>query len=274
MTLESAAAPWPEDEPDPQPQLRAGLEALGFRLLGAQVLTDPEAVVTLAEDYPADQGAELIEHGVRPAQVLRAPDGSAFARLAWFWSGTYGELTTVLVDGDVVTTVTDWNVDPPWPSAVAASYDRTTDRRQEQEQYFAQSRSVRIVDGDAAALWAEHERHVASLAPLRTLVPRHTSLQDAVAVYTYAQQARERRNLRSRLMALALWAVLLLGAWLVLDLATPLNLAAKLLVVVVLAVGVGVVHPYVWVRLRHRPGPGPRHGAPVPSGPTVGTAPD
>jgi hypothetical protein len=252
VRFQTAPAPWPPDEVDPQPDLRAGLEAHGFRLLGAavRVLPTDAEVTAIAADYtPADRDQLL--RGDRPAQVMAAPDGTAFVRLAWFWSGTYAELSTVLPCGRVVTTALDWGVDPAWPRVLRKRYDATTDRRREQVLWWASSRSLRIVDGDAAALWDAHREHVADVHRDAAALPVHARLEDAVATYDAAQACRMRAAGRSRLLAAA--ASLLAGAVLLIALQVVLRptLGWALLLGVPATILALAVHQPLWLRLRH-----------------------
>ena len=252
MRFQTAPAPWPPDEVDPQPDLRAGLEAAGFRLLGAavRVLPTDAEVAAMAADYTPAERAQFLR-GDRPAQVLAAPDGTAFVRLDWFWSGTYAEMSTVLPGGGVVTTALDWGVDPAWPRVLSKRYAATTDRRREQVLWWASSRSLRIVDGDAADLWAAHQEHVADVHRGAGALPAHARLEDAVAMHDAAQACRMRAAGRSRLLAAA--ASLLAGAVLLVVLQAVLRptLGWALLLGVPATVLVLAVHQPLWLRLRH-----------------------
>src|SRR5690606_10262700 len=120
------------------------------RMLGAQVVTmPPSELAKLVDGYAPEHHETFLRWISVPAQVLAAPDGSAFARLSWFWWGRNAELSTVLPDGQLVTTVTAWGVDPPWPRKIQRAYARTTDRLREQVLDHADAASLRIVDGDA-----------------------------------------------------------------------------------------------------------------------------
>jgi hypothetical protein len=252
VEFQTAPAPWPVDEPDPQPDVRAGLEAAGFRLLGAavRVLPTDAQVAAIAADYTPADGEELLR-GDRPAQVMAAPDGSAFVRLAWFWSGTYAEMTTVLPGGGVVTTAIDWGVDPAWPRVLRKRYAATTDSRREQVLWWASSTSLRIVRGDATELWDAHRAHVADVHPETAHLPAHARLEDAVATYDAAQACRMRAAGRSRLLAAA--ASLLAGAVLLVVLQVVLRptLGWALLLGVPATVLALAVHQPLWLRLRH-----------------------
>jgi hypothetical protein len=244
--------------------LRAGLEALGFRLLGAAVRvlpTDADAVALAAKYEPADGEAML--RGDRLAQVMVAPDGTAFVRMAWFWAGTYAEVSTVLPDGRVVTTALDWGIDPAWPRRMRRQFEATTDRRREQELWWAPSTSLRLVEGGAAELWAAHRAHVAAVHGAAA-VPVHARLADAVGVYDAAQACRMRAVVRSSrlaaVVALVIGAVLLVASHAILrptfGWGLLLGMPATLLVL-------AVFQP-LWLRCRHRRWLYPVLRAPVP----------
>ena len=210
MEFTSAAGPWPESAPEPQPELRAGLESLGFQLLGAQVVTmPPSELAKLVDGYAPEHHETFLQWISVPAQVLAAPDGSAFARLSWFWWGRNAELSTVLPDGQLVTTVTAWGVDPPWPRKIQRAYARTTDRLREQVLDHADAASLRIVDGDAAELWTAHRDFVASVVPDTSRLPPHTDLTDAVELYQASHDFRARLAERAVLVAWPIWMALL-----------------------------------------------------------------
>ena len=267
MKSQTAPAPWPSAEPDPQPEVRAGLEEAGFRLLGAavRVLPTDAQVAALAAGYAPADGAELLR-GDRPAQVMAAPDGSAFVRMAWFWSGTYAEMSTVLPSGRVVTTALDWGVDPAWPRASSRRYAATTDSRREQVLWWAPSASLRIVRGGAAELWDAHREHVAEAHRDAAALPVHARLEDALAMYDAAQDCRMRAAGRSRLLAAT--ASLLAGAVLLVVLQVVLRptLGWALLLGVPATVLALAVHQPLWLRLRHwrRLHPVLRVGPPAP----------
>jgi hypothetical protein len=266
----TAPAPWPAVEPDPQPDVRRGLEEAGFRLLGAavRVLPTDAQVAALAADYAPADGAELLRND-GPAQVMAAPDGSAFVRMAWFWSGTYAEMSTVLPSGRVVTTAIDWGVDPAWPRALSRRYAATTDSRREQVLWWAPSASLRIVRGGAAELWEAHRGHVAQVHRDGVALPAHARLEDAVVMYDAAQACRMRSAARSRLLAVVtslLAGVVLMVLLVALQVLLRPPAGWALLLAVPPALLVLVLHQPVWLRLRHWRRLHPVLRAPVPGG--------
>jgi hypothetical protein len=286
MEFASAPAPWPETAPEPQPELRAELEELGFRMLGAQAVTmDPADVAELVDDYAVEHHETFLQWALVPAQIFAAPDGSAFARLSWFWSGRQAELSTVLPDGQLVTTVTAWGVDPPWPRTIERAYARTTDRHLEQALHFSDAASLRIIDGDAAELWSTHRAFVASIVPEAGRLPGHTVLEDAVRLYQHSQEVRERLARRAVIASWLVWVVCVLavvGAYAVLQATVlpPAVLDAVLHPAVVVGIVVAafvlgrVAVRSIALRARHWWWLRPSVAAPVPGSPWSHAEPD
>jgi hypothetical protein len=269
--MEHAPAPWPDAEPDPQPGFRAGFEAEGFRLLGAEVLVRPAGaeLARLAAGYAPDDRRQFVANGQRPAQVLASPDGTAFVRLGWFWSMRWAEVTTVLADGGLVTTAADWGGDPAWPRTIRRWYSRTTDRRREQVLWAAPSRSARVVDGDADRIWAEHRAHVRDVAGPDADLPPHVDLASAVAVHDAAQECRIRMAGRAQVLS---WLAGLLVAVGLVSTVPALTLAqrgpswqAGVALVLVGYVVWNAVQKQVWLRARHWRRLCPRLRAPLPA---------
>lgn len=263
--------PWPDAEPDPQPELRAGFEALGFRVLGAAMRVFPtEAQLErLAAGYVKVDRELFREWGGRPYQVLAAPDGTAFVRLGWFWSGRYAEFSTVLPDGRLVTTLTDWGVDPAWPRQIRRWYAATTDRHSEQHLWCAPSASARVVDGSAADLWSAHRAQVADVqggaAP-----SWHHGLVDALALYDAAQSSRNRSARRARLLAGLLGFLVALVPVVALSAVLLPGFAASVVLGLVGWVVCVVAQKQLWLRARHWLWLHPRFIAPVPQPAAVG----
>lgn len=193
------AVPWPDDAPDPQPEMRAGLEAMGFRLLGGCSLTGHglEQVDAMAAAYGPEHREEFAARGRQPGQVFAAPDGTAYVQLAWLWACRYGMFTSVLADGSLVQTCTSWDADPRWPTSLAKHYAGTTDRRTEQL-VLATDPDATVVEGDVQRVWAAHQDR---LAAVPGTFPDHTSLPDFVDVY--AAESRNRAAWARRIRVLA-----------------------------------------------------------------------
>lgn len=265
MKFQHAPAPWPPAEPDPQPELRAGFEALGFRVLGAAMRVFPTDAQfeRLAAGYVQGDRELFREWGGRPYQVLAAPDGTAFVRLAWFWTGRYAEVSTVLPDGRLVTTSTDWGIDPAWPRQIRRWYAATTDRHREQQLWGSPSCSAKVVDGTPGDVWSAHRAQVADVqggaAP-----SWHHRLVDALALYDAAQASRNRSARRVRLLAglfgflVALVPVVALAAVLLPGFGASVVLGLVGYVVCVVA------QKQLWLRARHLLWLHPRFIAPVP----------
>lgn len=196
--------------------------------------------------------------------MLAAPDETAFVRLAWFWAGRYAEMSTVLPDGRLVTTSTDWGIDPAWPRQIRRWYAATTDRHREQSLWLSPSCSARIVDGPAAELWSAHRAHVVDLSGDGAAPSGHRTLEDAIAVYDAGQTSRMRSNARAqRLSQLA-------GFLVACALLVPLTVMLRPgFATSVAMIGAGwllwvVVQKQLWLRARHWRWLRPRFRAPVP----------
>lgn len=189
MRFDYIATPWPPDAPDPQPQLRAELEDVGFRVLGGCSLAPGSlrAVDTIARQY-GERADEFVQWAAVPGQVLASPDGTTFAHLAWLWDCRYATLTTVLADGSLVQTTADWEGQPPRPTALP-DHVGTLDPSTEQLSMTSDPHTE-IVPGTGHDLWAAHRARLDRLSP--TDVPTHSDLGDFVAVYAAESRARSR----------------------------------------------------------------------------------
>ena len=187
MGFQYDAVAWPQGARDPQPELRRELEDLGFRLLGGCALADRNAAELgrMARSY-GDRGADFATWVVEPGQVFASADATAFAQLAWLWDCRYACFSTVLDDGTIVQTMTEWGIDPEWPGLLAR-FQGLTDRHTEQLA-LATDRDAQVVDGIPDA-WATHQRRVvAAGAP----VPRHDELADFVRLWSAESRVRSR----------------------------------------------------------------------------------
>ena len=268
MKFHHTPGPWPAEEPEPQAEFHAGFEDLGFRLLGAAMRVEPTdaQVAQLAAGYAQDDREQFLAWAGRPNQVLAAPDGTAFVRLGWFWSGDYAEVVTVLPDGTMVTTTAEWGIDPAWPKQIRRWYAATTDRLREQELWSSPSSSSKVVAGTAADLWSAHRAHVLRFRGGEKPVTAHDQLPDAIAVFDATQACRQRSAGRATLVAAIVSFVLVATYLLVMNIAfRPSNVGHVLLVAsgVVLVV---VTQKQLWLRFRHWRWLRPRFRAPVPMG--------
>lgn len=260
MGYEYVAVPWPADAADPQPEMREALESIGFRLLGGCALTDAAQrdVRRTAASYGV-RGREFEHWAAQPGQVLTAPDHTAFAQLAWLWECRYATFTTVLADGRVLQTMTEWGADPVWPTALASHY-RTTDRHTEQL-VLATDPQAQVVAG-AQDAWETHCRRVSATA---AAVPQHTELADFVAIWSAESRARSTWTTRVQVVAGLLAFALV---------AVPFFVVSTLLgrqpwwidAVVVVSAGVCVLPVFgrLWLRTRRWRRLRPTFRAPVP----------
>jgi hypothetical protein len=243
--------------------MRRELEEAGFRLLGGCSLTADSLreVAATARGYGGEHGPEFMAWSRQPGQVFAAPDGTAFAQLAWLWRCRYGMLTTVLADGTLLQTCTAWEADPRWPTSLARFYSRTTDRHTEQL-LLATDRQAAVVEGDAHAAWAVHRKR---LAATTSPIPEHTVLQDFVDFYVAESRARSRWVRRVRVVAFLAAFVPLLVCFLLVSAALGeqpwwIDLA----IVLASALVCLALYQQAWFRVRTWRGLRPRFRAPVP----------
>ena len=120
-----------------------------------------------------ERAEEFAEWAVRPSQVFAAPDHSAFAHLAWLWDCRFACFSTVLADGRVLQTMTDWGSVLVWPTQLARHRARV-DRHTEQLA-LATDRDAGVVEGIPGA-WDDHRDRVSAA---REAVPPHERLDDS-----------------------------------------------------------------------------------------------
>lgn len=246
MGFDHVAEPWPVEAVDPQPEMRKALERLGFGLLGGCASTGraQREVRRTAASYGNRHG-EFRRWAARPSQVFTSPDHTAFAQLAWLWDCSYATFTTVLTDGRMLQTTTEWGADPVWPTALATHY-RTTTRHAEQ-QLLATDLDVQVVAGIEAA-WVAHSHRVSAAG---VMVPRHTDLVDFVAIWSAESAARSVWTTRAQLVAFVLaFLVVLVPFFVVSALLGAQPGWVDAVVVVVAGVCVLPVFRYFWLRTR------------------------
>ena len=205
MGFDYVPVPWPAEAPDPQPEMRRELEDVGFRLLGGCSLTGDgiREVARVAKTY-GDGASEFERWAREPGQVLSSPDGTTFVQLAWLWDCRYATFTSVLGDGRIVQTMTDWDAAPRWPTSLGRRH-RTLDVHREQ-QILATDLDVRVVPGDALATWRVHQERLAGLpAP-----PPHVALADFARIQAAESRARSSWARRVQVVSFLLCFVLLL----------------------------------------------------------------
>lgn len=143
------------------PEFRAGLEALGWVVLGRVRLgTEPE-IRELAEDYPPDMRDSIVETELVGMTVLRSADSTAFALIDWFFECPFTRMMTLLDDGSLVETQEAWTCDPV-QTRQARHLATFLHRRREQLRFRADGRSIELVDAPTPeSLTRAHEEHVA-----------------------------------------------------------------------------------------------------------------
>ena len=260
MGFDYVAVEWPATAPDPQPEQRRELEDLGFVLLGGCALDDRHhrEVGRMASSY-GDRAPDLVEWAAQPGQVFAAPDGTAFVQLAWLWDCRYACFSTVLADGRILQTMTEWGADPAWPRQMARHQGRA-DRHTEQLA-LATDRDAHVVDGVRQA-WEEHRGRVLAAG---TDVPAHTRLEDFVRLWTAESRVRSRWTARTHWVLWGLLVVVLVSAFTVVGVllgAQPWWVDAAVLLVGMLVAR--TIYVPTWLRVRRWRWLWPSFRAPVP----------
>lgn len=168
-----------EDRRSSFPEIVEALEDLGFRRVGRIGAVVPGGVDTLAKGYPPGRRELFTEHAPIPSDVLRAPDGSAFVDVAWFWGWPSVRFRSLLTTGALVETVRRWDGMPPWPRSMARCY-RYADVEHEMTRSATSDRSILAADGSPAELWEAHREHVAAYEKQGGAPVRHESLESAL----------------------------------------------------------------------------------------------
>lgn len=260
MGFDYVAVPWPTDADDPQPEMREALERLGFRLLGGCAATGgaQREVRRTAASY-GDREDEFEHWAQQPSQVFTSPDHTAFAQLAWFWDCSYGTFTTVLTDGRILQTSTEWGADPVWPTAQATHYRTTT--QHDEQRLLATDLDVQVVAGIEAA-WESHSRRVSGAG---VVVPQHTDLADFVAIWSAESAARSAWTTRVQVVAFILAFLVVLVPFVVVSALLGAQPGwVDVVVVVVAGLCVLPVFRRIWLRARRWRRLRPAFRAPVP----------
>jgi len=143
---------------------------MGFTRLGRAVLVPTEGThEDTAADYEPALEAKYLAHCDVPTPMLRAPDGSAFAEVSWFWDAPSVRIRTELADGSAVETNRRWENPPGLPTQLAKFWKRfDIDKDMIKRSAPHAGRSVEIVStGDSAVQWRHHQHHVERYASQR-----------------------------------------------------------------------------------------------------------
>lgn len=242
-----------EDTRSSFPEIVEQLEQLGFRRLGrigAAVV--PGGVDALAKGYPPGQRELFNAHAPIPADVLGAPDSSAFVDVAWFWGWPSVRFRSLMSSGALVETVRRWDAMPPWPRAMRRSY-RYADAEHEMTRWSTSDRPIQVADGSPAELWETHRRSLAAHADRQGPPMRHESLESALWLTrrAYEHDSAVVRRANRTLLVLVVVVGLALGG-----LAAPV-LESLLLSLVLAPMAVGAlmlaVAPWLQIRLWYLP---------------------
>lgn len=148
------------------PEIVRDFEELGFRPVGRiQGVVVPGGYESLANGYTPAERDLFLEHASLPADVLCAPDGSAFVEVAWFWGWPSVRVRTVTTTGCLVETLRRWDAMPPWPVSMARAHRHAdVDPEMRRSATGSADRSIRVVTGGPAELWTAHQEHLATQA--------------------------------------------------------------------------------------------------------------
>jgi len=200
------------------PDVVAAFEELGFTRIGRLGRAAAGEVWRWAATYPRSHRDEFSAHLTVPPVVLRAPDGTAFVSVGWWWDMPDVRLRTALSDGAVVETLRRWDRAPVPPRAHTRIY-RRGDLVQEQLLFNNPEggRDVAVAEGSPAELWRAHRDHVATVSSARASGPlAHDTMVEAVALanrlarHQHACQAAQKRLGILVLLAIAVGAAAVL----------------------------------------------------------------
>ncbi|HXH78319.1 hypothetical protein [Nocardioides sp.] len=168
------------------PEFRAGLEELGWQVLGRVRLATHDEIVELMENYDPALAPALLEKELTGTTVLRERDGTSFAFVDWFFRCPFTRLMTLLDDGRLVETHETWTSDPVEPRRGWASR-ALFDRRREQTRSATRGRSIVLVDDPGPAeLVRAHREHVARVVGDAGASPApHISLAQAMDLFDH-----------------------------------------------------------------------------------------
>ena len=137
---------------------------LGFSALG-RMLVEPTngTLEQVAAGYAEDLRTLFLAHCDIPTPILRAPDGSAFVEVSWFWGSPSVRIRSLLADGSLVETNRRWENPPGLPVVLAKYWTHIDiDRDMTKRSVPARGRSIEVVaTQDAAMQWRRHQEHLA-----------------------------------------------------------------------------------------------------------------
>ena len=197
------------DTPIDYPELVKELEDLGFIEIGRFVAVPKSgSIEDLADVYEPSLRARFLHHAMTPIPVLRSPDRSTLAEVAWLWDSPSLRMRTCLQDGSLVETLRRW--DHPLPVAEAMTgWWKAVDIDQEMlgSNNPRRGRSmVLAARSSPAEQWAEHQRHVARYSKRRSSRPmEHNTLDMWIAI----SQAALANDVVNTQRAVSLWKPLM-----------------------------------------------------------------
>jgi hypothetical protein len=159
-----------EDQRVDYPEIVEEFLDMGFTRLGRVVLVPAEGThEDTAADYEPALEAKYLAHCDVPTPILRAPDGTAFVEVSWFWDGPSVRMRTELADGSAVETNRRWENPPGLPTQLTRYWKRfDIDKDMIKRSAPHAGRSIEIVSTrDSADQWRHHQQHVERYASRR-----------------------------------------------------------------------------------------------------------
>lgn len=197
------------DTPIDYPELVKDLEDLGFVEVGRFVAVPKnQTIEDLADVYEPSQRARFLQHATTPIPVLRSPDRSTLAEVAWFWDSPSLRLRTCLQDGSLVETLRRWDHPPPMAETMAGWWKAVDiDQRMLGSNNPRRGRSMVLTARPSPAeQWAEHQRHVARYSKRRSSPPMEHNTLDMWIAISQAAYANDSVNTQR---AVSLWRPLI-----------------------------------------------------------------
>lgn len=143
------------------PELALALEALGFVRLGRVRARAEVPLEVQAASYAGDDRRWFLVHHDHPAVVLLSAEGSTLADVSSFFGVPAVRMRTQLIGGTLVETVLRWPRLPALdPRILPHGHQETAAQQQTRGHAPDRGRSIRLIDGDAAALWQAHLDHL------------------------------------------------------------------------------------------------------------------
>ncbi len=168
------------------PEIVEEFLAMGFTWVGRVLLEPTEGThEDTAANYEPELKAKYLAHCDVPTPILRAPDGSAFVDVSWFWDAPSVRIRSELADGSAVETNRRWENPPGLPTQLARFWRRFDIGRDMTKRSTPRGgRSIEIAaTRDSATQWSQHQQHLERYAAQRgTSVSPVTDLEQTIDI--------------------------------------------------------------------------------------------